>query len=83
MESIQKDSAYQIHLHFKQQAVNDLLMPFVCRESGLYIYTFDAVCRHVTPHAVDHVIMAGFEITGDVPSAVKGFLQQDLSSSAP
>ena len=77
-EHIEKNNAYEINLHFTQQAVEESLEPFICRESGLYVYTFSGICKHVTPHIKDDIVVAGFEITGDIPAPVQDFLKKHI-----
>jgi hypothetical protein len=77
-EHIEKNNAYEINLHFTQQAVEESLEPFICRESGLYVYTFSGICKHVTPHIKDDIVVAGFEIIGDIPTPVQDFLKKHI-----
>ena len=81
IENIEENKVYAIDLHFKHQAVEASLEPFIRRESGLYVFTFIGICRHVTLNFLHNIVVAGFEITDNIPKPVQEFLKKNYAAN--
>jgi hypothetical protein len=79
IETIEKGNDYEINLHFSGQSIDESLEPFIRRGEGLNVFTFTGVCKHVTRHGDGNSLMAGFEITGDIPTPFQAFLKKRIS----
>ena len=77
-ESLEENKLYEINLHFTHEAIDETLDPFIRREEGLYVFTFSAVCKHITPHPDENIIVAGFVLDGSIPMPILEFLRKKL-----
>ncbi|MCP4717312.1 MAG: hypothetical protein GY868_19490, partial [Deltaproteobacteria bacterium] len=77
-EQVEEDAVYEINLYFTQQAVDPELESLLGHEAGLYVYTFSGTCRHVTILSGEDSVVAGFEISGDIPGPVQHFLKREI-----